>query len=254
MPQIGLQLYTLRKEMEHDMAAVLHTIARLGYRGVEFAGFHGKSAEEIRRLLHETGLYPIASHVGWQELKTALPDVIAFHRAIGCDTLICPWVEPERITQPDEVQALVRDLIDIARVCREYGLRFGYHHHDFELEHRVQDRPVLDWLLEQTAEAGVKVELDVYWLKKAGMSETGYIRRYAGRVPLIHLKDMEDAPDRFFAAVGSGLLDVGAVMTAGTEAGTEWFIVEQDACREGVSPIAEVKRSAAYLKAGGWME
>ncbi|MDN4595371.1 sugar phosphate isomerase/epimerase family protein [Polycladomyces subterraneus] len=253
MPQIGLQLYTLRREMEQDMATVLHTIARMGYRGVEFAGFHGKSAEEIRRLLQETGLHPIASHVGLQELKTALPDVIAFHRTIGCDTLICPWVEPGRITQLEGAQALARDLINIARVCCEHGLRFGYHHHDFELEHRVQNQPALDWLLEQTAEADVKVELDVYWLKKAGMSEAEYIHRYAGRVLMIHLKDMEDSPDHFFAAVGSGLLDVGAVITAGTEAGTEWFIVEQDACREGVSPIEEVKRSAAYLKAGGWL-
>lgn len=254
MPQIGVQLYTLRREMERDMAAVLHTVARIGYRGVEFAGFYGKSAEEIRRLLYNTGLHPIASHVGLQELKTSLPEVMAFHQAIGCDTLICPWVEPDRMTRSDEVQALVRDLIDIARVCREEGLRFGYHHHDFELEKRVQDRPVLDWLLEQTAEAGVTAELDVYWLKKAGVSETEYIRRYAGRVSLIHLKDMEDAPDRFFASVGSGLLDVEAVIAAGVEAGTEWFIVEQDACREEVSPLEEVKRSATYLKAGGWLE
>ncbi|BCU82710.1 hypothetical protein JIR001_24930 [Polycladomyces abyssicola] len=142
MPQIGLQLYTLRREMGQDMATVLHTIARMGYRGVEFAGFYGKCAEEIRQLLQETGLHPIASHVGLQELKTSLPDVISFHQTIECDTLICPWVEPGRFTQMDEVQALVRDLIDIARVCRVHGLRFGYHHHDFELEQRVQGRPV----------------------------------------------------------------------------------------------------------------
>ncbi|MDA8351589.1 MAG: sugar phosphate isomerase/epimerase [Firmicutes bacterium] len=248
--QIGLQLYTLREECARNLVETLSKVAELGYRGVEFAGFYGCSAVEVSRMLQEFNLHPIASHVSIDDLRQRLPEVLEFHREIGCDYIVCPWVGPQLFRDGNRARALIGELEEIGKTVGQRGMRFGYHNHAFELENRLDGEIALDALYRRTEASAVLAELDLYWIRRAGEDELAYLRRYAGRIPVVHLKDM--AEDGFFAEVGTGVMDLDGIFAVGNTSGVQWYVVEQDECRHH-SSLESVKISMEQLKERGWV-
>lgn len=135
-------------------------------------------------------------------------------------------------------------LNEMGRACRQHRLTFAYHNHDFEFAQSA-GAYLLDRLLDATDPDLVGLELDVYWAAYAGVDPAGYLRRYAGRGPLVHLKDM--ATDRSFAEVGDGTLDVAAIVAAAEEGGARWYIVEND--RPAIPALESARRSLQNLQA-----
>ncbi|SEN30042.1 sugar phosphate isomerase/epimerase family protein [Lihuaxuella thermophila] len=251
---VGLQLYTLRDECADDFFGTLRKVADLGYQGVEFAGFYGYSAREVKQMIDEVGLQPVSSHVALHSLRgEELQKTIDFHKEIGCDYIVCPWVDPQLLADTDQARALISELAAIGEHCKKQHVRFGYHNHDFELAHRIDGEAVLHVLYRETDPSVVLAELDLYWIRKGGEDEVAAIRRYAGRVPVVHLKDMEKGEEGFFTEVGTGRLDLNAIFAAGEASGVEWYIVEQDVCRDH-SPLVSVKISIDHLKEQGFLK
>ncbi len=240
---IALELYTVRDETARDFAGTLRRVADIGYKAVEFAGYGGLSAEQQRDLLADTGLTAASTHVGLDILAHAPDDAIAYCKAIDCRYLVLPGL-PNDHRNPEALRALAPRLDDLGRRCQEQGITFGYHNHDWEFAGHANSTTLLDLLLDATDPALVALELDAYWAAYAGVDAVAYLQRRAGRVPLIHLKDM--TPERTFAEVGDGTLDMGALITAARTAGARWYIVENDA--PTIPSLESARRSLTNLQ------
>jgi sugar phosphate isomerase/epimerase len=239
---LALQLYTVRDLTARDFPGTVRQVAQLGYPAVEFAGYGGLSADDMRTLLDETGLRAASTHVELATLDARLDDEIAYCRAIGCPHLIVPMLPPDA-RNPDGVRRLAPRLEAFGRRCQESGLRFGYHTHDFDFA-PAGGAYLIDQLLDATPPDLVALELDVYWAAFAGVDPVAYLRQRANRVALVHLKDL--APNRDFAEVGSGTLDMPAILAAGAQAGVAWYIVENDEPR--MPSLESARRSLTYLR------
>ncbi|WP_438435008.1 sugar phosphate isomerase/epimerase family protein [Gorillibacterium sp. sgz500922] len=242
---IGLQLYTLREDTERDMAGTLRRVAALGYESVEFAGYGGLPAPQLRAVLAEAGLTAVSAHVPYDRLLNQLEEELFYAKELGLSYLIFPWVEADRIRSEAGLDELIGNLIAIGEQIRKAGLGFCYHNHEFELE-TVGGELILDRIYRKTDPALLQAELDLFWLKKAGIDPKHYLLSYTGRVRIVHLKDMEAGDEGFFAEVGHGIMDIPALLEAAAEAGVKHLLVEQDICRR--SPWESIELSIGYLR------
>jgi sugar phosphate isomerase/epimerase len=242
---IALQMYTLRNESAEDFTGTLKKVAELGYEGVELAGYGDVKPVELRRVLDDLGLKAASSHIPLSELRNDSAKVIDAQKELGSKYVVCPYLEPEERTESDYFN-LIDDLNEIGEKCAVEGLTLCYHNHDFELTALINGRPVLETILQETNPEWVKAEFDIYWLTFAGERPAEWLERYKDRSPLVHLKDMTTDGERFFAELGSGGVDLDSVLAFGDAGSVDWWIVEQDECRD--SPIRSVQRSLEYLK------
>ncbi len=223
---IALQLYTIRDETARDFKATIRRVAKLGYSGVEFAGYGDLSSDEMAALLTETGLLVAGSHVRWDALENDIEREINYCLAIGSHNITLPYLGSEWYTG-EKLKTLPVRLNEFGRVARQKGVTFSYHNHAHEFVAGEDGRYLLDILLDSTDPNYVKLELDTYWAAYAGVDPIAYLHKRAGRVPLIHLKDM--TPERTFTEVGDGTLNIQGICKAASESGVEWYIVENDA-------------------------
>ncbi len=246
---VALQLYTVRDETARDFAGTLRRVAEMGYGAVEFAGYGGLTPEQLAALLHETGLRAASTHVALDALEGDLDQQIDYCSAIGCASIVLPWLAAEYRTG-EAFRALAPRLDHIGRRCADRGTSFAYHNHDFEFATAGRDdegKTLLDTLRDGTDATLVGFEVDVYWAAFAGVEPVDLLGRYAGRVRLAHLKDF--GADRGFAEVGDGTLDMRGICAAAETAGARWLIVENDAPR--MPSLESARRSLENLRGMG---
>lgn len=245
---IGLQLYTLRNETAHDFKGTLRKVAELGYEGVEFAGYGGIPADEMKALLDELGLKAIGAHVGIHLLRDNLEQEIGYLKTIGASYIICPYVSPDERGGEAEWKERFELFRKVGAEARRNGLVFAYHNHDFEFTGNVGDSMIFDALYEATSPEDVQVELDVCWVQFAKQDPLAYIAKYAGRLPLLHLKDFSREADGSMKTLhlGLGEVDLLSVISASSDAGVDWLIVEQDHCQ--IPPLESVANSMNWVQ------
>lgn len=241
--RIALQLYTVRDETARDFAGTLRKVAEIGYTAVEFAGYGGLSSQEMKELLRETGLQAVSTHLGLHALEQDLEKEMAYCLEIGCPFLIVPWLTPE-YRNPEALRALAPRFNEFGQRCKEHGLEFGYHNHDFEFTRSDEGEFLFDNLLNATEPDLVKIELDTYWAAYAGVDPITYLRQQGARAALIHLKDM--TPQRTFTEVGDGTLDIKGICVAAQEIGARFYVVENDA--PAIASLESVERSLKNLQ------
>ncbi|PFO00907.1 xylose isomerase [Bacillus sp. AFS076308] len=242
---VAVQMFTLREESAKDFAGTLKKVAELGFDGVELAGYHGLTPMEIKELLDELGLKTAACHVPLDQLENNLAQVIEDQKILGSKYVVCPYLMPDRRSESDYI-ALISFLEHAGEICRQEGISLCYHNHDFELERLSDGRMALEAIFDKTNPDMVKAELDVYWLTKAGQKPAEWIERYQNRTPLIHLKDMTTDDEQFFAELGTGGVDLEAVLNKGEQVDIQWWVVEQDVSRR--TPLESIEISINYLK------
>src|SRR5690606_11659306 len=145
-----------------------------------------------------------------------------------------------------DYKELISFLEKAGEECRKEGITLCYHNHDFELERLSDGRTALESIFDDVSPENLETELDIYWLAKAGENPVEWIKKYQNRTPLVHLKDMTTDEEKFFAELGTGGVDVEAVLNIGEEANVKWWIVEQDASRK--TPFESIEISINYLK------
>ena len=245
LSRIGMQLYTVRRELEQDFEGTLAKVAALGYREVEFAGYFGHKPDEVKSLLKRLRLDAPAAHVQFAELRGDLRPSIEAAHVIGHKYLLLAWMAPEERRTLDQYRRLA-DLCNEAgaRMKRE-GIRFAYHNHDFEFA-PLEGQIPYDLLLERTDPSAVKLEMDLYWTVKGGAQPVEYFERYPGRFHLLHVKDMDSTPRRFFADVGRGVIDFKSIFARSRQAGVRHYFVEND--EPAGSPFESLRVSFDYLR------
>jgi sugar phosphate isomerase/epimerase len=242
---IAVQLYTLRS-LTAPIDQVLAEVAAAGYAGVELAGTYGLAAAHLRNLLDRHGLAAVSAHVSLADLEADLPGIIQYHKILGNDTLVVPWL-PVALRSPTAAgwQTMGRRLDQLGRRCQMAGVRLLYHNHDFEME-VIGGQPAIAWLLDAAEPQNLGFEPDLAWIVAGGQDAPALLARFAGRCPRVHAKDLGDDPEeRGMADVGSGRLAWDELLPAAVAAGAEWLVVEHDQPRD---PLASVRRSHDFLR------
>jgi sugar phosphate isomerase/epimerase len=243
---IGLQLYTLRKEIGNDLEGTLSKVAEIGYKTVELANysngkFYGKAPAEFRRMLTDLGLQPLSTHNGVS--KDSISQIADDAATLGVEYLTMPSLGNNPRKTLDDYKNLCDQFNTYGEVCKQAGLKFAYHNHDFEFK-KIEEQVPYDILLENTDPNLVSFELDLYWIKKAGFDPLDYFRKYPGRFSMWHVKDMDPISGKF-TEVGSGNIDFKSIFENRKTSGLKHFFVELD-FTEG-SAIESIKISFDYL-------
>jgi sugar phosphate isomerase/epimerase len=204
---IGLQLYTVRTETARDFAGTIRAVARMGYDGVEFAGYGGIPAAAMRELLDETGLRVAGTHVSVERLREGFDEEIEYCRATRSEYLVLPSL-PEDKRGAESLAGAVALLNELGERCHRSGVSFAYHNHDSEFVH-AGGRPLWERLVEETDHRCVAFELDVFWAARAGADPRDLLRRYADRIPVVHLKDLGAGGEQL--DVGDGSLELASL-------------------------------------------
>ncbi|MBC2356498.1 sugar phosphate isomerase/epimerase [Listeria welshimeri] len=236
--KIALQLWSVKEACEDDFFGTLEKVAEMGYDGVEFAGYYGKSASEIKTKLAELGLEVAGSHISKEMLEAELEDVIVFERELGNKFIICPYADFET---KQEWLSFAEKLREITKTIQQAGMQFGYHNHAHELE-KVDDAIILENLLGNVPE--MIAELDTYWIEYAGVGVIPFIEKYRNRVPLVHIKD-KSKTSKESTIIGEGNLDISGYVKTAIASGTKWLIIEQEAFEE--DPLTSVAKGYTYL-------
>jgi len=249
MRKIALQLYTVRESMKKDFVGTLKEVSQMGYKGVELAGFGGMTAKELRALLDDLGLIAVSGHTNMDAVGKSMEQTLNDFVTLGASYLGVAWVGEEWRTEQGWHRA-ARLMEKAAMEAVKHDITFFYHNHAFEFE-KINGKNGMDILLESADPSLVKWEEDVYWVQKGGESAVGYMNKYAGRTPLIHIKDMTADESKTFEIIGDGIIDFDAVFKAGDANGVDWYIVEQDQCPKG--EVESARRSYQNIVARGWL-
>jgi sugar phosphate isomerase/epimerase len=261
-PVIGLQLYTVRDAMAKDPLGTLAKVAQIGYNSIENATytgsekFYGMDALTYKKVLAENGLVANSGHyrLGEEMEKGAPVQGTILHdwqkavddaSLVGLKYMICAYLsEPER-GDLDHYKKLADIFNSAAETCKKSGIQFCYHNHDFEFKNQNGVFPY-DILMDKTDKDLVKMEVDLYWIKKAGQDPLALFQKHPGRFPLWHVKDMSKEADQSFAEVGSGIIDFKTIFQHKDQAGMRFFFVEQDKCPG--SPFDSITHSYKFIR------
>ncbi|HUQ22788.1 MAG TPA: sugar phosphate isomerase/epimerase [Gaiellaceae bacterium] len=218
--RIGLMLYTVREDCARAFEPTVREVARMGYEGVELFDLHGHEPAEVASWLADTGLSVSSRHASLEAVESQLPTLADEAGVLGWRRLVVAWADPSELGP-----ALVGRLAAAAAAAAAHGLELGFHNHDAEVRPRGGGGSFLDELL--TAD-DVFLELDLGWAWYGGADPVSLLERFAGRCPLVHVKDFSSAEPGSFTPVGDGAVGYELVAPAAIGAGAEWLLVEQD--------------------------
>jgi sugar phosphate isomerase/epimerase len=247
---VGVQLYTLRDVLSADPEGTLSSIAALGYREVEFAGYFQLAPAAWKALLDRYGLSAPGAHFHLEVFQDTFQATLDNALTLGHRYLVMPFT-PHEFRSPDGYRQMAAILNNAGQISAPQGVQVVFHNHDFDfqaLPEALPGEPNLgyDILAAECDPALVSFELDSYWIEIAGHSTVEYLQRYAARTPLMHLKDT--SPGLRMEDVGYGTLDWPSIIAAARTAGTQHFIVEHDTT---TNPFASIQRSYSYLTSTG---
>ena len=227
---LGLQLYTLRRELAADYEGTLNRVAELGFREVELFSLGTHSAKEVRRMLDDAGLVAPSGHTLLQPIQDDLERLVEDAKTLGHRYLVLAFLLPNQRRSLDDYRRLVDVLKQAATVCAQADLGLTYHNHDFEFV-PLEGTVPYDLLLEGTSSEELTLELDLYWTTKAGRDPLEILGTEPSRFPMVHVKDMDDSEARGFTEVGTGVIDFAGILQDPRASGIQHLYVEQDVIR-----------------------
>lgn len=253
MTMIAAQMYTVREftKTPEDIAKSIKKVKAIGYDAMQVSGFGPIAPKELRKIADDNGVEICATHTGFDRMRDETQAVIDDHHILGCKyPAIGGLPQPYREAGEPGYKKFAQEATEVGRKFAAAGLTFGYHNHNFEFQ-KFGNRTALQLILEETDPQAVQLEIDVYWVQAGGADPAEWIRKAKGRIDLIHVKDMAiEGREQKFAEVGEGNLNWAAILEAGRESGTRWYIVEQDRTYDR-DPFDSLKISFNNLKAMG---
>ncbi|MEP6950509.1 MAG: TIM barrel protein [Ginsengibacter sp.] len=224
---IGVQLYTVRKEMLEDNIGTLEKIAALGYKEIESAGsdkgnYYGLKPAEIKKVTKDLGINLRSGHVHFDDKWQQTIDDAA---EAGQEYVIVSSM-PSKGQTVDNYKSVADAFNKAGEASKKSNLHFGYHNHDFEFE-KENGKILYDVLVENTNPEFVNLEMDLGWVIVTGNNPLDYFEKYPNRFPLWHLKDMNMA-EKHSTEFGKGGLDIKKMLQNSKKAGMKHFFVEQE--------------------------
>lgn len=245
---VAVQLYSVRNEAEKDFADTVKKIAEMGYDGVELAGLYGLSTEEVLRALEEAELPAVSAHVPVEEFEKDMEKTLDQYEALGCRWLAIPWLPEERRFGGERYEETLQLMRKISEGCGSRGMQLLYHNHAFEFEKTPEGVYHLDRLYEDVPAGVLDAEPDICWVQVGGEDPCGFLQKYKGRCPVLHMKDFVwKGEEAELTVLGQGEVAVKAAAQTGAECGAEWFVIEQDDHPTG-TPMENMEQGLVFLK------
>lgn len=271
---VGVQLYSVRTELEKDFYGTLKAVREMGYAGVEFYGeYYGNSATQIKQWCTELGLIPFSNHVPFQQMIDDVDKVIEDNLILGVQYLVFPYMDEASRPgiDPEQFKQTVAKIGEIGEKVHAAGFQLLYHNHDFEFVTLEDGTVGYDYIFAANDRIKLQNELDVCWADYAGFNPAEVLAKYSGNIPVVHLKDyylegklssapyaligistdnaMKDDGGWFeYRPIGMGQVDIPAAIKAAIDGGAQWLCVEQDEPCEGLDRLQGVAKSVEYLK------
>ncbi|KTD86058.1 sugar phosphate isomerase/epimerase family protein [Paenibacillus etheri] len=244
---IAAQMYTLRDftQTAEDLRATFQKVSAMGYESIQISAIGPIDPKLVKQYADETGLAICATHVSWDRLVNDLEALAAEHKLWNCKYIGLGSLPKEFRAGLESYRKFAKLISGIAITLKEqHGLQFVYHNHDFEFE-RFDGITGMEVLLTETDPA-VGFILDLYWVQAGGASPVEWIRKFEGRMQVVHLKDMAILDrQQVFAEIGEGNMNYGEIIITCRETGVEWYVVEQDVCHR--DPFESLEISLRYL-------
>ncbi|MDN3644028.1 sugar phosphate isomerase/epimerase [Lutimonas halocynthiae] len=258
----GLALYTVRDAMAVDAKETLKSVAEIGYKNIEAAGYkdgkyYNMSPEDFKNYLAELNLTPVSTHQSDINIDDA-DTMFADAKAAGFEYFVVPippmglfkyYQETQSMGMTGGAENLAEILTTLGKKCEKAGLKLLYHNHDFEFMKDKDGVVVIDYLLEHLDPKYVNFQMDLYWVTKAGADPVVYFNKYPGRFKLWHVKDMDDQGR--FAPVGNGKIDFARILKDKKLSGMQYYFVEQDKTFD-MEPLEAIKISHEGIKKIGF--
>ena len=256
--KIGLQLYSLRDAMPKDPKATLKTIAGFGYTEIETYGYEdgklfGLTARDFASYCKSIGLKVPSGHYSTGQAKPSVKGTlindweraVADAKEIGQEFMIIAWLDPTERKSLDDYKK-VCDLINKnAEICKNYGIRIGYHNHEFEFM-PLEGQVPYDLMLSLLDKKTVSMELDLYWTSFANVNPVDYFTKYPGRFEQWHVKDMDKSDPKKQVDFGTGRIDYKSLFAQAKLSGLKHFYIEQE--QYPVSSLESIKSCIGNFK------
>ena len=269
--KVALQIWSIRDELDKDMDAALKAVKEMGYDYVEFGDCY-KTGEEMAELLKKHDLKCVSIHQPHHLILENPEEKIAYFKAVGTKFVVLPHMGHFGHKGGERYEEITKEIIEVGKLLKENGIQFLYHNHDFEFD-KYEGKFLLDWLFETIPEEYLQPEIDTCWVAYAGYDPSAYLRQYAGRLGIVHLKDfvcskyangpvyslmgVDDADikreadsDFAFRPIGQGVQNFPEILKACEECGAEYVSVEQDMATTA-SQLESARQSREYLKSLG---
>ncbi len=255
----GLQLYTLRDQLPADVKGVIAKVAKAGYKEVETFGYDlgsssywGLNAKDFSKLLKDHGLSSPSGHYGIDSFfgkgdTSELKRYIEVANTLGQTYVVVPSLNGEFIKTVDECKAVAAKLNKAADICKASGLKLGYHNHNFEWKPLGGGATFYDTILAETDPKLVHMEMDIFWVVRAGQDPIKILDKYRGRYALVHIKDRDKTNTDINTEIGKGSIDFKSIIPKARAAGVTHFLVEQENFIN-IDPYVSITESANYLK------
>jgi len=266
---LGIQLYSVRGDMNKDAAGTLKQIADIGYRYVEHANyvdrkFYKYTPVEFKKLLDGLNLKMLSGHTvmgkqHWDESKKDFNDswkyTVEDAATVGQQYVISPWLDESMRRNMDDLKRYMEVFNKCGELCKKSGMKFGYHNHDFEFNNNIDGKKLYDLILQYTDPGLVAQQLDIGNLYNGGGVAIDIVKQYPGRFELMHVKDeikTEKGNEKYESTIlGAGIVNTREVIDAGKNSGTVHFIIEQESY-QGKSAIESCKEDFEIMKKWGY--
>jgi len=254
---VGLQLWSMRDQLPHNVPTVIGKVAKAGYKEVETYGyskkdgFWGLDAKAFSDLLKSNGMSTPSGHFEFDHFFATgqtdeLESYIDAAHITGMETIIVPHLDGNFIKTVDDFKRIADKLSTAAAICKKEGLKFGYHNHNFEWK-QVDGTTFYDTILTHTDPNVVKMEMDLYWVVRTGQDPVEIIKAHPGRFFAFHIKDMDKSNHELNTEIGSGTIDFKRIMSYAKLGGVKHFIVEQENYTN-IDPYVSITQSCDYVK------
>jgi len=238
LENFAVQLWSVRDQTAGDFAGTLKKLAGMGYTGVEFAGYGGLGAQEMKDVLTANNLQPVGAHISLERLTKNLDEEIAYHKVLGTGYLICPHSEIKTKTDAVELADVLKPVIE---KITGSGFKFAYHNHAHEFQKCCGDYLLDSLFANLPPEAAM--ELDIFWVCHAGIDPAAYMEKHRDRIKLVHVKQIDK--DKRCVDLDRGIIDYRDMIIKAEALGTQHFILEQE--KFEVSSMVSLKNDIDYI-------
>jgi len=234
---VGLQLYSVRAQMGKDVPGTLAEVRSWGIKYVELAGTYKLTPAEFKAQLDAHGLDAVAGHFSYDQWRDNPEGALAEAETLGLKYVGCAWIPHQGAFDEVVCQQAAAVFNRAGALAAKHHMRFFYHTHGYEFR-PFENGTLFDLLVKETNPDQVKFEMDIFWVAHAGQNPAQLLEKYPGRWALMHLKDMKkgtetglftgSSPVSNCVAMGTGQLDMPAILRAAGKVGVKWYLIEDE--------------------------
>lgn len=252
LPDPGVVSYTFRNQFEEDVPGTLDLIKEMGFNNIEFSSLFGTTADQLRKMLDERDLICTSYGVGYDDLMNNTEQVIDDAEKLGAKHVRIAWIPHDAPFSIEDAKQTVTDFNKAGRLLKEEGFYFSYHNHGYEFR-PYKDGTLFDYIVENTNPDYVSFEIDLLWVAHPGHDPVALLNKYPDRFRLMHLKDLKKgvkgdfsggAPTEWDVRLGTGQIDIPAVLKAAQNTNIEYFYIED----ESPDVLERVPKALDYIK------